>query len=90
MIYERPQSLKTDWKTYKPVKPTFFGTKVIRNQDLQDLLPFIDWKYFLMCGNLGGGILMVDIPKFSTMKELVRNMGLLITKGSSINDVLPF
>jgi len=50
----RAKSLKTDWKTYKPVKPTFFGTKVIRNQDLQDLLPFIDWKYFFDVWQLRG------------------------------------
>ena len=75
-IYERPQSLKTDWKTYKPVKPTFFGTKVIRNQDLQDLLPFIDWKYFFDVWQLRGRYPNGRYPKIFNDERVGKEYGL--------------
>ena len=76
IIYERPQSLKTDWKTYKPVKPTFFGTKVIRNQDLQDLLPFIDWKYFFDVWQLRGRYPNGRYPKIFNDERVGKEYGL--------------
>ena len=31
----RAKGLKVDWEKHMPVKPSFFGSKVIRNQNLQ-------------------------------------------------------
>merc|ERR1712223_1149867 len=50
----RAKSLKTDWANFKPVKPSFIGSKVILNQNLEDLIPFIDWKYFFDVWQLRG------------------------------------
>ena len=72
----RAKSLKTDWKTYKPVKPTFFGTKVIRNQDLQDLLPFIDWKYFFDVWQLRGRYPNGRYPKIFNDERVGEEYGL--------------
>ena len=54
---------KTDWKNYMPVKPSFLGSKVILNQDLQDLVPFIDWKYFFDVWQLRGRYPNARYPK---------------------------
>ena len=50
----RTKCLKTDWNSFKPVKPTFIGSKVILNQNLDELIPFIDWKYFFDVWQLRG------------------------------------
>ena len=50
----RTKSLKLDWKTFKPTKPKFFGTKVFHNYDLEELVPIIDWRYFFDVWQLRG------------------------------------
>ena len=59
----RSKGLKTDWKNFMPVKPSFLGSKVILNQDLQDLVPFIDWKYFFDVWQLRGRYPNARYPK---------------------------
>lgn len=50
----RAKAMKTDWTVYQPVKPSFFGSKVFLDYNLDDLLPFIDWKYFFDVWQLRG------------------------------------
>lgn len=50
----RAKALKTDWTKHKVVKPSFLGTKVFLNYDLEELVPFIDWKYFFDVWQLRG------------------------------------
>jgi 5-methyltetrahydrofolate--homocysteine methyltransferase len=42
----RANKLQLDWKAYRPTKPSFLGTKVFDNYDLQELVDYIDWTPF--------------------------------------------
>jgi len=43
-----------DWETYKPVKPSYTGTKLYKNVDLSILREFIDWKPFFITWEMHG------------------------------------
>lgn len=43
-----------DWKNYTPPKPTFIGTKVFQNYDIQSLVDYIDWTPFFIAWSLAG------------------------------------
>ncbi|GBU08514.1 homocysteine-N5-methyltetrahydrofolate transmethylase [Bacteroidales bacterium] len=36
-----------DWTGYKPIKPSFEGSKVIEHIAIRELIPYIDWIFFL-------------------------------------------
>ena len=50
----RGNAFKADWKTHKPVKPSFLGTKAFPKFDLAKLVPFIDWTPFFQTWELAG------------------------------------
>jgi 5-methyltetrahydrofolate--homocysteine methyltransferase len=50
----RAKSLKLDWTEYTPTRPSFIGPKVFLDYDLEELLPFVDWKYFFDVWQLRG------------------------------------
>jgi len=50
----RANKLKLDWAAYTPPKPSFLGTRTIRNFPLADLVPFIDWTPFFQTWELTG------------------------------------
>ena len=50
----RENSFKTDWSSYKPVKPSFLGTKVFEDYPLDELVPYIDWTPFFATWELAG------------------------------------
>jgi len=43
----RTNPFKIDWSDYRPVKPSFTGTRVFRTYEVADLVPYIDWTPFL-------------------------------------------
>ncbi|MGY2047036.1 methionine synthase [Methylobacterium sp. JK268] len=43
----RANPFKADFTAYRPVKPTFTGTRVFRSYDVAELVPYIDWTPFL-------------------------------------------
>ena len=43
-----------DWETYKPVTPSYTGTKLYKNVDLSILRDFIDWKQFFITWEMHG------------------------------------
>jgi 5-methyltetrahydrofolate--homocysteine methyltransferase len=45
---------KIDWAAYKPVVPTFTGTKYFNNYDLGELRKYIDWQPFFIAWELHG------------------------------------
>lgn len=45
---------KIDWSGFKPVKPTFTGTKIFENYDLQAISEYIDWGPFFIAWELHG------------------------------------
>ena len=50
----RAKSLKLDWDNFKPCRPSFLGTKVFLNYNLEQLIPIIDWRYFFDVWQLRG------------------------------------
>ena len=50
----RNNRLKLDWSNYHPPKPSFLGTKVFEDYDLNDLRPYIDWTPFFSTWELHG------------------------------------
>ncbi|ORY00126.1 methionine synthase-like protein [Basidiobolus meristosporus CBS 931.73] len=51
----REKGLKIDWQAEAaPVKPSFLGTKVFKDYDLKNTLPYIDWNPFFQTWQLRG------------------------------------
>ncbi|MHB0953980.1 MAG: methionine synthase [Allorhizobium sp.] len=50
----RENAVKLDWTAYKPVKPSFLGTKVFEDYDLEELARYIDWTPFFQTWELKG------------------------------------
>ena len=50
----RKQNYKIDWENEIPVKPNTLGIQIIENQNLNELLDFIDWTPFFRSWELYG------------------------------------
>ncbi len=50
----RANKTRIDWAGYQPPQPKFIGRRVIRNIDLHELVPFIDWGPFFQTWDLAG------------------------------------
>jgi 5-methyltetrahydrofolate--homocysteine methyltransferase len=50
----RANSLRLDWQTFAPARPTFFGTRVFADYPLAELVPVIDWSPFFATWELTG------------------------------------
>ncbi|EHS50576.1 methionine synthase [Rhizobium sp. PDO1-076] len=50
----RANAVKVDWSQYKPVKPSFTGTKIFEDYDLAELAKYIDWTPFFQTWELKG------------------------------------
>jgi 5-methyltetrahydrofolate--homocysteine methyltransferase len=50
----RANKTPIDWAAYTPTKPKFIGRRVLRNVDLAELLPYIDWTPFFQTWQLAG------------------------------------
>ncbi|MFT4061639.1 MAG: methionine synthase [Edaphocola sp.] len=43
-----------DWQNFKPYRPQFTGTKVLRHYDLKEIREFIDWNPFFISWEMKG------------------------------------
>lgn len=60
----RSKSFKIDWQNEPaPTKPTFLGTKIFKNYDLAELVPFIDWNPFFSVWQIRGKYPNRNYPK---------------------------
>ena len=50
----RERKYNIDWEDYHPVVPQSLGFETIENQDLETLVPFIDWSPFFRSWDLHG------------------------------------
>ncbi|WP_430707691.1 methionine synthase [Nitrobacter hamburgensis] len=50
----RANAVPIDWSTYRPVKPTFLGTKAFADYPLEELVEVIDWTPFFQVWELSG------------------------------------
>ncbi|MGA8958003.1 MAG: dihydropteroate synthase, partial [Pseudolabrys sp.] len=62
----RANALKLDWSgAYRPPKPSFFGTKVLSDYPIKDLIDYIDWTPFFSTWELSGKFpAILDDAKF--------------------------
>ena len=50
----RADRFAIDWKPFTPVRPTFLGTKALRNYPVAELIPYIDWTPFFATWEMKG------------------------------------
>ena len=50
----RKQKFKIDWQNEEIIKPKNIGVQIIENQNLEELVPFIDWSPFFRSWDLHG------------------------------------
>jgi 5-methyltetrahydrofolate--homocysteine methyltransferase len=50
----RENKTPVDWKQYDPPIPRYPGTKVFKDYDLSELIPYIDWTFFFHVWELKG------------------------------------
>jgi 5-methyltetrahydrofolate--homocysteine methyltransferase len=50
----RRRALQLDWDAYAPPRPAFLGRRVVRDQPLEELVPYIDWSPFFHVWELRG------------------------------------
>jgi len=50
----RDNRFKIDWGAFKPVKPSFLGTRTFPNYSLASLVPYFDWTPFFQAWELAG------------------------------------
>jgi 5-methyltetrahydrofolate--homocysteine methyltransferase len=64
----RANALKLDWSgTYQPPRPTFFGTRVLADYSIAELVDFIDWSPFFSTWELKGKYpAILEDAKFGT------------------------
>jgi 5-methyltetrahydrofolate--homocysteine methyltransferase len=50
----RANKTPIDWASYVPTKPKFLGRRMLRNVDIAELAPYIDWTPFFQTWDLAG------------------------------------
>jgi 5-methyltetrahydrofolate--homocysteine methyltransferase len=50
----RANHFKTDWKSFKPYKPSFLGVKHLENYPLEEISKYIDWTFFFHAWKMSG------------------------------------
>ncbi len=50
----RANKTRIDWSSYEPPAPKFIGRRALKNIDLTELVPFIDWTPFFQTWDLAG------------------------------------
>lgn len=50
--YAIKHSFKADWKNYIPVPPKTIGRQIIPHIPVEEIVPYIDWKFFFPSWNL--------------------------------------
>lgn len=72
----RAKALHLDWSAFRPTRPTFLGSKVFQNYDLEELVPLIDWKYFFDVWQLRGRHPNGKYPKIFNDETVGNNLRL--------------
>ncbi len=54
LVQARANALKLDWENYKPIPPSFLGTRVFDHCSVRELVPYIDWTPFFQTWELKG------------------------------------
>ncbi|NDU87397.1 MAG: methionine synthase [Ferrovum sp.] len=54
LVQARQRGQKFDWLAYIPPRPSFLGVRVLHEQPLAELIPYIDWTPFFQTWELSG------------------------------------
>ena len=68
-------ALKIDWASSPPPKPAFSGIKVVDEQPIEELIPYIDWRPFFKVWEMRGGYprILDDEVKGPEARKLMRD-----------------
>src|SRR5690606_40997068 len=82
LTYEQAKAnpLQTDWDTVEIAVPWFVGTRVLENEPLEKIVPFIDWTFFFSAWDLKGRFPAIfDHPYYgATARDLYDNAQALL------------
>ena len=68
----RANAFRPDWRRYAPPRPALIGRREIRNADLRELVPYVDWGPFFQTWELSGAFpAILDDP---VVGEAARNV----------------
>ena len=75
IIEARANHLRTDWDSLHVPAPWFVGKRIISDQRLEELVPFIDWTFFFSAWELKGRFpAILDHPTYGApARELYEN-----------------
>ncbi len=78
----RENKFKIDWENEEIFTPNTIGIKVIENQDLRELLPFIDWSPFFRSWDLHGKYpnILEDEVVGAQAKELFKDAQVILKR----------
>ncbi|MDR6460348.1 5-methyltetrahydrofolate--homocysteine methyltransferase [Chryseobacterium vietnamense] len=78
----RENNFKIDWENEEIFTPNSVGIKVIENQDLRELLPFIDWSPFFRSWDLHGKYpnILEDEVVGAQAKELFKDAQVILKR----------
>ncbi|MDR6488711.1 5-methyltetrahydrofolate--homocysteine methyltransferase [Chryseobacterium vietnamense] len=78
----RENNFKIDWENEEIFTPNSLGIKVIENQDLRELLPFIDWSPFFRSWDLHGKYpnILEDEVVGAQAKELFKDAQVILKR----------
>lgn len=78
----RENNFKIDWENEEIFTPNTVGIKVIENQDLRELLPFIDWSPFFRSWDLHGKYpnILEDEVVGTQAKELFKDAQVILKR----------
>jgi len=78
----RENHFKIDWENEEIFTPNTIGIKVIENQDLRELLPFIDWSPFFRSWDLHGKYpnILEDEVVGAQAKELFKDAQVILKR----------
>lgn len=69
----RKNKFKFDWDNYNPYTPHKPGIQVIEDQSIEELIPFIDWTFYLFAWDLKGIYpkILDDVVKGAEARKLI-------------------
>ena len=76
--------LVSDWGQVEIVKPTFLGTRVLENYDINRVIPYIDWDPFFQTWQLRGKYPNRTYPKIFNDKTVGEQAKELFEKGQTM------
>ncbi|MFO8055125.1 MAG: methionine synthase [Bacteroidales bacterium] len=68
----RANPAKGNWEQLQIVKPAFTGVKVIHEQPLEELIPYIDWRFYWKAWNMKASD--TQIPEHTGKGETARSL----------------